>query len=399
MHETLDLCRYYAQRIFMEFENFDAAHFMREYWQKKPLLLRNPWRGWANPLEPDELAGLACEAELESRLICGSDGAYAVEHGPFGAERFAALGPQPWTLLVQAVDHHVPAVAALITPFRFIPNWRIDDVMVSLAADMGGVGPHFDQYDVFLIQGLGRRRWQIGPICDADTPLLPNDDIKLLADFAATEEWVLEPGDILYVPPGYAHNGVAVGDDCMTYSVGFRAPSRAELLGHYVDDISDTMPEDDRYADPELQPQLHPGEITDAALARLQDMVVQAVSNKASFARWFGMFNTTPKYPDMDWRPDSPIDSDTVRAAITNGVPFARNPASRLAFIRDDAGALTLFADGADLGCAAELAPLVLQLCDADSGVLDPAFATSEQAVELLTYLCNHGCLAFEDDD
>lgn len=399
MHVTLDLSRAYAQRDCMEFKNFDAAQFLREYWQKKPLLLRNPWRDWANPLEPDELAGLACEAELESRLITQADGIYGLEHGPFDAERFAALGQNPWTLLVQAVDHHVPAVAALITPFRFIPNWRIDDVMVSLASDAGGVGPHFDQYDVFLVQGLGRRRWEVGPVCTADTSLLPNEDLKLLAEFEVSDAWVLEPGDILYVPPGYAHNGVAVGDDCMTYSIGFRAPSRAELLCHYVDEISEYLPDDDRYGDAEPKPQAHPGEITDDALSRLQAMMIAAVSDADSFKRWFGMFNTTPKYPEMDWRPDTPVEADSVRAAICNGVPFARNPASRFAFVRNQDGALTLFADGADVDCAPELAPLVQLLCDADSGIIDAGFAASDAAITLLTFLCNQGCLVFEDWD
>jgi 50S ribosomal protein L16 3-hydroxylase len=152
---------------------FDPALFLRDHWQKKPLLIRNPWVNWANPLEPSELAGLACEEGVEARLIEHTPGRLTLEQGPLPEDRFAALGAHPWTLLVQAVDHQVPDVAALIAPFRFVPDWRIDDVMVSYAVDGGGVGPHFDQYDVFLIQGLGRRRWRVGPVCDDTTPLLP----------------------------------------------------------------------------------------------------------------------------------------------------------------------------------------------------------------------------------
>ena len=218
----------------MELDAFDADAFLRDHWQKKPLLIRNPWSGWRNPLDPDELAGLACEDGVESRLVRHKRSGLKVEQGPFGAARFAKVGKAPWTLLVQAVDQLVPEVAALIDPFRFIPNWRIDDVMVSYATDGGGVGAHFDQYDVFLIQGLGQRRWQIGALCDADTELLPHDDLRLLAKFEPSDEWVLNPGDILYLPPRFAHNGVAVGDDCMTYSIGFRAPSRAELIAHGI---------------------------------------------------------------------------------------------------------------------------------------------------------------------
>ena len=207
----------------MHFANFDIDSFLRDNWQKKPLLIRNPWADWKNPIEPDDLAGLACEPTVESRLIVQKRKDWSVEPGPIPETRFGKLGKAPWTLLVQAVDHHVPDVAALIAPFRFIPDWRIDDVMVSYASDGGGVGPHFDQYDVFLVQGLGTRRWQVGALCDDSTELLPHDDLRLLANFEATDEWLLEPGDMLYVPPRFAHNGVAVGDDCMTYSVGFRA--------------------------------------------------------------------------------------------------------------------------------------------------------------------------------
>ena len=155
----------------MHLKNFDTATFLRDSWQRKPLLIRNPWTAWANPLSPDELAGLACEDEVESRLISRTAAELQAEHGPFPETRLSRLDKGSWTLLVQAVDHHLAEVAALLEPFRFIPNWRIDDVMVSVASDGGGVGPHFDHYDVFLIQGLGQRRWQLGQLCDETTPL------------------------------------------------------------------------------------------------------------------------------------------------------------------------------------------------------------------------------------
>jgi 50S ribosomal protein L16 3-hydroxylase len=385
----------------MDFQNFDIDQFLRAYWQKKPLLIRNAFRDWQNPLEPDELAGLACEEDIESRLICQTDAGWAMEQGPLAEERLTGLNESHWTLLVQAVDHHVPAVADLIAPFRFIPNWRIDDVMVSLAADQGGVGPHFDQYDVFLIQGLGRRRWQIGAHCDADTLLLPHEDLKLLSEFEATEEWVLEPGDILYVPPGISHNGVAVGSDCMTYSVGFRAPSRGDLLGHYVDDVLDGIKDDELYRDPDLQAQANAGEILPGALDRLQQMMLESLSDPAHFARWFGTFNSTPKYPDMDWRPEIPVAPEEVREAIIAQTRLSRNPASRLAFIAGakDIDAVMLFADGVCFDCIDETAALAKDLCAADSVVLDVALAGSAAAIDLLTQLCNNGCIAFDSED
>lgn len=378
----------------MHLNDFDIGLFLREYWQKKPLLIRNPWGTWANPLDPDDLAGLACEAEVESRLVVQQPDGWKVEHGPFPETRFGELGGTPWTLLVQAVDHYVPEVAALIEPFRFVPNWRIDDVMVSFADDKGGVGPHFDQYDVFLIQGLGRRRWRIGGHCDQDSALMPHGDLRLLADFEATAEWVLEPGDILYVPPGVAHDGVAVGDDCMTYSIGFRAPSRGDLVAHFSEHLLDTLADDDRYADPDLQPQPNPGEISQEALARLHKMVIEAISDRAAFARWFGEYGSARKYPEVDWAPEAPIAAEALRDALAGGAELRRNPASRFAFTRQDAGSVLLFVDGESYECAGETAALAESLCAQDHVRPGPALQ-SDAAMELLATLFNQGSVAF----
>lgn len=383
----------------MQLNDFDIGTFLRDYWQKKPLLIKNPWGVWENPLEPDELAGLACEKGVESRLITQTPDTWALEHGPCQESRFGQLGKSPWTLLVQAVDHHVPAVAALLEPFRFIPNWRIDDVMVSYAVDEGGVGPHFDQYDVFLVQGLGKRRWQVGGLCDAATPLLPHDDLRLLAKFEAVEEWVLEPGDILYVPPRVAHNGVAVGDDCMTYSIGFRAPSRSELITDWCDHLVGHLPDDDRYGDPDLQTQDNPGELSGAAIARLQAMLAGAMLDHDAFARWFGQYNSARKYPDMDWRPDEPVEPDELRAYLASGVPLCRNPASRFSFIRQNAHAVLLFVDGECFECTGETVAFAEQLCAHDRISVDPVLGKSDPAMALIAALFNQGSVAFEPED
>jgi 50S ribosomal protein L16 3-hydroxylase len=383
----------------MHFTNFDIDIFLRDYWQKKPLLIRNPWAQWVNPLEPDELAGLACEDDIEARLVSHAGGALTAEDGPIPAARFGELGRDQWTLLVQAVDHFVPDVAALIEPFRFVPNWRIDDVMVSVAADGGGVGAHFDHYDVFLIQGLGRRRWQIGGMCDENTPLLPHDQLRLIADFEPLEEWVLEPGDILYVPPGIAHDGVAVGDNCMTYSIGFRAPSRAELIGDFCDDLIEETSDDDRYGDPGLAPQDNPGEITEAAIDGLHAMLREGLSDRAAFARWFGKYNSSPKYPEIDWSPEEPATAAQLRGALASGAPVLRNPASRFSFIRQDAGSVLLFVDGESFACADKAAELAAQLCAETSVEVARELTQSDPAMELLAALYNQGSLAFEAED
>ena len=383
----------------MELHNFDRTAFLRDTWQRKPLLIRQALAGWANPLDPDELAGLACEPEVESRLVIGAPGDWAVEHGPIPEARFGQLGDRDWTLLVQAVDHHVPDVAALIAPFRFIPNWRIDDVMVSYAAEGGGVGPHYDQYDVFLVQGMGRRRWRIGAHCDEAAPLLPHADLRLLADFAATVEWVLEPGDVLYLPPGVAHDGVAVDGDCMTYSIGFRAPARHELIGLWTDEVLAGLTDDDRYADPGLPLQANPGEITEEALARLQAMVAEAVLDHDRFARWFGRHSSARKYPEVDWRPEDALAPDDVRTRLAGGAVLERNPASRFAFVAGSDGAVLLFVDGECRELSNDAAAFARTLCAQDRIGPDPALAACPDTVNLIAALCNEGSLGFADED
>jgi 50S ribosomal protein L16 3-hydroxylase len=388
----------------MSFPDFDVAAFLREYWQKKPLLIRNPWVTWRNPITPDELAGLACDEGVESRLITKRHEDLTLEHGPVPEARFSELGTEPWTLLVQAVDHHVPDVAALIDPFRFVPNWRVDDVMVSYATDGGGVGAHFDRYDVFLVQGLGKRRWQIGAICDDDTELHAHDDLRLLAQFAPTDEWILEPGDILYVPPLIAHHGVAVSDDCMTYSIGFRAPAQSELIAHWCEHVLDETAESELYRDPDLALQPNPGEISAKAISQLYDMVTAKLLDRNGFARWFGEHVSTPKPSDIDWRPDQPIEIEALRNWLAEGVPLSRNPASRFSFIRHDGERhdgerITVFVDGQSFDCADDTMILAEQICASDRIDGITSLLTSPDAEGLLLELLNNGSLAFDHDE
>ncbi len=382
----------------MQFASFDVDIFLRDYWQRRPLLIRNPWASWSNPLAPDELAGLACEEGVEARLVMQAKGTWAVEHGPFAEARFGKLGDKHWTLLVQAVDHHVPDVAALIEPFRFIPDWRIDDVMVSYASDGGGVGPHYDQYDVFLVQGLGRRRWQLGGRCDGKSALLPHDDLRLLADFKVSDEWILEPGDILYIPPGIAHDGVAVGDDCMTYSIGFRAPSRGELIADWADDLVQDLADEDRYVDAGLIRQNNPGEIGADAITALHAMVTQKLADRDAFARWFGAYNSLRKYPEIDFSPEQPVSFEEVRTRIAGAEGLVRNPASRFSFIRKEAGVL-LFVDGECFECSGEAAEFAEALCGAHPLRMDPAQPYGKDVCGIVARLANHGSIAFEDEN
>lgn len=377
----------------VELAAFDVAAFLRDHWQQRPLLIKNPWREWSNPLAPDELAGLACEEGVESRLVTQTRGRWQLEHGPLPESRFARLPKNRWTLLVQAVDHHVPEVASLLEPFRFLPNWRLDDVMVSYAADQGGVGPHFDQYDVFLLQGLGRRRWQVGKLCDHSTALLPHDDLRLLADFDVEQEWLLEPGDMLYLPPRYAHNGIAEGDDCMTYSIGLRAPGRSELLAHWCDHVLAELSDDDRFVDPQLAPTTNPGVITEAALDQLQRLATEKLLDRAAFRHWFGCYGTTRKYPDQVIAPARTLTPAKLRQRLERDGALLRNGASRFACI-----AQTLFVDGEAFHCEDATMALALQLCAQPRIAADAAVLKSAPALALLTALYNQGSLLLEND-
>jgi 50S ribosomal protein L16 3-hydroxylase len=217
----------------------DRDTFLRDYWQKQPLLMRGALDPGLFSVPPDELAGLACEPDIESRLVIEhGERHWTVEHGPLDEGRFALLPTSHWTLLVQDVDKHRDDVAALLDHFDFVPGWRIDDIMISYATDGGGVGPHTDSYDVFLMQAQGRRRWRISDADYSEDDLLPNQPLRILSSFETTEDWLVAPGDVLYLPPGVAHWGSADGD-CMTYSLGFRAPQRQELLAEWLHHCAD----------------------------------------------------------------------------------------------------------------------------------------------------------------
>ena len=382
----------------MQLRDFDQGQFLAEYWQQKPMLFRAAWQDWSNPISPSELAGLALEEHVESRLVAQTEENLRVENGPLDESRFGDLGRKNWTLLVQAVDHYIPEVAALIDPFRFIPNWRIDDVMVSYASDGGGVGAHFDHYDVFLIQGLGKRRWQIGGMCDDNTELMPHDDLRLLANFEVAEEWVLEPGDMLYVPPGLSHNGVAVGDDCMTYSVGFRAPSRSELIGHWMDDLLADARDDDRYGDARLALQGNPGEIKSEAIERLHAMVLEKIADREAFAGWFGQYNSTRKYSEIDWSPDDEVDADQIEGFLSRGLILQRNPASRFSYIDKGEDTLVFFCDGEMFNCSGDAAVLARQIGGAGAISIVARARKSDQLLSLVAALYNQGSLSFEPE-
>lgn len=347
-----------------------AEKFLREYWQKQPLLMKNAFPGFTSPVDADTLAGLACEADVESRLVLEKHGPrpWHVEYGPFAETRFANLPETHWTLLVQSVDVHLPVVAELLNHFTFLPRWRLDDVMVSYAEQHGSVGPHIDQYDVFLLQGMGRRRWQISPP-PADIQLLDDTDLRILKDFSASQEWVLEPGDMLYLPPGVPHFGVAL-DACITLSVGFRAPSLSEIFSGLSDDIPDEV----RYADPDIEISDNRYRIENNDVERLKQLVLTNINND-SLARVLGQLVTEIRQSDEQEYKTSAVDTSQRKQ-------FTTTVGTRLAYYLEAGNTGLLFANGETFEFSATMLPAIERLCR-DGVLLRPADSSTESDSEL----------------
>jgi|SRR5579863_1111459 len=370
------------------------ARFLRDYWQKRPLLIRGFFEHGVRAVAPNDLAGLACEEAALSRIVRSDPkhDCWRLRNGPFREAQFARLGQKNWTLLVQDVDKWDADVAALLDRFAFVPAWRVDDVMVSYATAGGGVGPHVDNYDVFLIQGLGQRRWRISADPDAPKEFRANSDLKLLREFAPTHDWTLDNGDALYLPPGVPHDGVALGE-CMTYSVGMRAPSQAELLLDFAEHLAEPLGEGQRYTDADLAPARDAHEIDDAALARVAVAMLQFTHvDKSTLAHWFGCFITRYRSAQVAAAPSRALSEAQVHRRLRGSV-LLRNPFSRFAWRRSGSGA-ELFAAGMAWRCPLPFARLIAAGRQLDGSTLTAA-AADVTALHTLTALINGGHLQF----
>jgi 50S ribosomal protein L16 3-hydroxylase len=366
------------------------ARFLRDYWQKRPLLIRNAFPGFRPPLQPDDLAGLACEPTALARLIVHDEvrDRWRVKSSPLEEADFAATPPRNWTLLVQDVDKWDADVAGLLQHFRFLPSWRMDDVMVSYAEPGGGVGAHIDQYDVFLLQGLGQRHWAISDDPLAPKAFRPDIELKQLVQFEPTHEWLLDPGDMLYLPPGVPHDGVAFGGPCMTFSVGMRAPSQAELTGDLADYIAEQLPDELRYADPDLAPARHAGEIDRAALERLKAALPFAAALREDLLRdWFGRFITRYRNAQVPVAPDHPLSEERFAARLAAGARLLRHPWARMAWAGGKTGGV-LYVCGQAYGASVDLAQ---RLCAERELAFDRTPVAADH--ELLLALVNDGHL------
>lgn len=374
--------------------------FLTKFWQKKPLLMKGAIRPFPDLISPDEVAGLSCDPRIESRLILEKGGKtpWELRRGPFKPSLFSKLPKTHWTILVNGVDRFVPSVNAFLDHFSFIPFWRIDDVMISVAYDKGNVGAHVDNYDVFLVQAHGTREWLIEDRPRLEDNFVPGLPIRLLKKFKPTHRWLLEPGDILYLPPRFPHHGIARGDRCMTVSVGFRAPSIHEIINGIVTDALANTDEALRYGDPELQAQA-PGEIAPAAIEKLKGYITKHLASSEQIESWLGRY-VTESYCDVELykRKKSP-NTQELRRAINSGSTIIRAEGARCAYVRGaKSGEIRFYANGERLDLTGAAATLASEVADR---VIIPAdharsLVRSDSALNLLSSLIRRGLVVVE---
>ena len=365
--------------------SFTTEEFLADYWQKKPCIIRHAFADFKPLLDGDDLAGLACEEMAEARLIKGSFEArdWQLTHGPFSDADFSTLPEENWTLLVQDVEKHYAPLQALMQQFNFIPNWRLDDLMISYAVTGGSVGPHIDQYDVFLIQAEGTRRWQIAETFGSE--LLEGSPLNVLRQFTAEQEWTLEPGDMLYLPPNVAHHGVAL-DQGMTWSIGSRAPSGADLLQGLGEWLAFANDEGGRYSDAKLKPAKRAGEIDSNALNDLRELMLTGIDGSENLNTYLASFLSRFRLAHEPVPPPDTTNSEAVLKSLSDGKRLFRNPWTRLVWIETSSGA-RLYAAGQPYDCDRWLAE---SLCEWEQPRIN-ADLLVHNMLETLTLLINNG--------
>lgn len=353
-----------------QLHNFDQETFLRDYWQKKPLVIKQGFRDFIDPLDENELAGLALEDSVDSRLISHHKESWHVAHGPFEDINARCIGA--WSLLVQKVDQFIPDADELMRCFAFIPHWRMTDLMVSFSNAKAGVGPHIDQYDVFIIQGKGTRRWQIG-LPGNYSESLPHADLKQISDFSPVIDEILQPGDIIYIPPHHPHNGVAL-EDCMNYSVGFRAPSQQELLTSFADYALEHNLFNKRYKDQSVELRPFPGEIKQQELQQFKRLLLESV-NTPHFDHWLTQYlSETNRLSSNELNEEDKYSEAEISELLLSGVYFVREAGIKAMFTEQQStenADFIFFVEGQMFSIAAEHKNFVLNFLNSPSFSLE----------------------------
>ncbi|MUK70204.1 cupin domain-containing protein [Aliivibrio fischeri] len=296
-----DLRAFLLEKIMYQL-SFSLQEFLSEYWQKKPVIIKGGFENFQDPVTPEELAGLTLENDVDSRFISNANNEWKAEHGPLSEELYETLGETNWSIIVQAANHWLEGAAALFTPFKQMPNWLFDDIMISYSVPHGGVGPHIDQYDVFIIQGQGKRHWRVGDIGEYQEEHR-HSALKQITGFEPIIDQILEPGDILYIPPGFPHDGYAL-EPSMSYSAGFRSPKEQELISNFADFIIENEKGDVHYHNPDLPAQIHGSEITTKSFEDLKAMMLSAMSDEQTLKHFMGEYLSNSRH-HLNIIPDS----------------------------------------------------------------------------------------------
>jgi 50S ribosomal protein L16 3-hydroxylase len=369
--------------------DLSPKEFLNKYWQKKPLVIKQSFPNFESPITPDELAGLACEEDVNSRIVIEKDGEHPWQpiYGPMDEEVFSTLPETHWTLLVNDAEKHMPELAWICDQFRFIPEWRFDDLMISYAPEGGSVGPHMDLYDVFILQAKGHRRWMINTQPVSEDNQVADTNLRVQKEFNAEQEWVLEPGDIIYIPPGVSHHGVAT-DDCMSFSIGFRANSHADMVNDFIGFITQNLPAEFTYQDSDLKTQNHSNEITEDALERVRNIFKNYLdADKPDLLKWFGRYSSDTK-TDIHHSPEHQISTIEELEQHLNHDALLRHPASRFAYSKTKNEAL-LFIDGIDYKTSIKFSE---SLCNSREIDFSSLIENSNQAeIDLVISLFNQG--------
>lgn len=344
----------------INFNDLTPQQFLAQYWQKKPVLIRGGIANFDDPISPDEFAGLAMEEQIESRLVWQENGQWQAQHGPF--EDYSHLGDSDWSLLIQGVDHWDEQVAELLRPFRFIPNWRIDDVMVSFATPGGGVGPHVDNYDVFIIQGSGKRHWQVGSDGEHQE-VVAHSALLHVEKFTPIIDVELLPGDILYIPPGFPHQGTAL-ENSMSFSVGFRTSSKTTLLSNFADYLIDQQLGKDMVVDPERQPTATPGLVDKEDVAKLKNAMLSLLGDESQIVEFLGLHLSQAKH-ELALDPEQEmLTEQEVADYLSEDSSLIRLAGLRCLYFEHSLALSSIYINGEKFTLSKELAPAIRLLAD-----------------------------------
>ncbi len=376
------------------FGEITVEEFLEDYWQKKSLLVRSAWPQFLSPLEPEDLIQLAQRDDADSRLVLREGGEYEWEarFGPFDEDEITRLGESEWTLLVQEVDRMIPEVSELLQAVPFLHNWRIDDIMVSYATDGGGVGAHIDNYDVFLIQGVGKRKWEIEREPVQDESLVPDLDVRILSNFEPTDTWILEPGDMLYLPPRIAHRGTAVGN-CLTYSIGCRAPSKNDLVSAFVENLFEAGIDETPFSGREKSGDFECGLISPELKEFAREAVSESMRETKGSNHWLGRYLSRSSRGWLPPKPESVITSAELRGRLGNGAYLRASSVSMVMYDQLPDGSLMLFAGGEGYAFDARYAPILARLTGRQGLALEQ-LPQNEAFTEVMVDLINQGFFA-----